>query len=104
MLNRFLRGRPLHGALERYLLNGAKANTSYEVTLHLFDSDCDGAPAGLVTTTTLETNAQGNAHGQALFTAEQLTPFAGLVFGIQWTLVSGSVIAYQTPCIVVAID
>lgn len=95
---------PQIGALERYMLNGAKANTSYDVTLHLFDSDCDGASAGLITTTTLETNGQGNAQGQALFTAEQLSPFAGLVFGIQWTLVSGGVIAYQTPCIVVAVD
>ena len=95
---------PQIGALERYLLNGAKANTSYDVTLHLFDSDCNGAAAGLLTNATLETDAHGNAHGQALFTAEDLRPFAGLVFGIQWALVSGGVIAYQTPCIVVAID
>jgi hypothetical protein len=95
---------PQIGALERYMVNGAKANTSYDVILHLFNNDCDGAPAGLITTATLETNAQGNAQGQWLFTAEDLSPFAGLVFGIQWTLVSGGVIAYQTPCIVVAID
>src|SRR5262249_2932173 len=95
---------PQIGALERYMVNGAKANTSYVVTLLLFEVGCGGASAWVLTTTTLETNTQGNAHGQQVFTAEELAPFAGLVFGIRWTLVSGGVAAYQTSCITVAID
>jgi hypothetical protein len=95
---------PQIGALERYLLNGAKANTSYDVTLRLFDGDCDGDPAGVLTNVTLETDGHGNAHGQKVFSARDLAPFAGLVFGIQWELVSGGVITYHTLCIPVAID
>jgi hypothetical protein len=95
---------PQIGALERYMVNGAKANTSYTVTLLLFDGGCSGASAGVLTTVTLETNAQGNAHGKTLFTPEELAPFAGLVFGVRWTLVSGGVAAYETSCIDVAID
>ena len=95
---------PQIGALERYLLNGAKANASYDVTLRLFDGGCDGDPAGLLTNATLETDTHGNTQGQKVFTAQDLAPFAGLVFGIQWELVSDGVIAYQTRCISVAID
>ena len=95
---------PQIGALERYLLNGAKANASYDVTLRLFDGGCDGDLAGLLTNATLETDTHGNTQGQKVFTAQDLAPFAGLVFGIQWELVSDGVIAYQTRCISVAID
>jgi len=95
---------PQIGALERYMINGAKPNTSYQVILHVFDGGCEGDPFGLIPTAILETDAHGNAHGQAVFTPEQLAPFAGMVFGIRWTLVADVVIAYQTPCIVVAVD
>jgi hypothetical protein len=95
---------PQIGALERYMVNGAKANTSYDVTLLLFLGGCSGESAGVLTTTTLETDARGNAQGQKVFTAEDLVPYAGLVFGIRWTLVSGGVAVYQTVCIKVAVD
>jgi hypothetical protein len=39
----------VNGAHERYLLNGAKPNTAYEVKLRIFDGSCAG-PAALVTT------------------------------------------------------
>ena len=95
---------PQVGALERYMINGAKPNTSYQVVLHVFDGGCAGAPVSLIPTATLGTDAKGNAQGQAVFSPEQLAPFAGMVFGIYWTLVGDDLIAYQTPCIVVAID
>ena len=67
---------PQIGALERYMINGAKPNTSYQVVLDVLDGGCEGAPFGLIATDTLETKAQGNAQGQAVFTPEQLAPGA----------------------------
>ncbi|HEV8716993.1 MAG TPA: hypothetical protein VGX03_29755 [Candidatus Binatia bacterium] len=95
---------PQVGALERYMINGAKPNTSYQVVLHVFDGGCAGGQIALIPTATLGMDAHENAQGQAVFTPEQLAPFAGMVFGIYWTLVADNIIAYKTPCIVVAID
>jgi hypothetical protein len=96
---------PQIGAIERYMINGAKPHTNYAVVLELFDGDCAGADLGTLMTTTLTTNKQGNAHGGVVFTAEDLVPFSGLVFGILWTLVDeNDVVAYETPCIVVPVD
>jgi len=100
---------PKIGALERYMINGAKPNTSYQVVLAASPVDCGADPSIFVPTATLVTNAQGNAHGQWLFTPGDLAPLAGLTFGIRWTLVTAApgnstIIAYQTPCIVVAVD
>ncbi len=98
---------PKIGALERYMINGAKPNTSYQVVLAVSPVDCGADPSIFVSTATLATNAQGNAHGQWLFTPDQLAPLAGLTFGIRWTLVTAAgnldIVAYQTPCIVVAV-
>ncbi len=74
------------------------------MTLLLFNGGCDEGSAGVLSTTTPETNPQRNAQGQALFTPGQLAPFARLVFGIRWTLVAKGAIAYRTQCIAVAID
>jgi hypothetical protein len=41
---------PQIGALERYLINGARANSSYKVVLEVFAGDCDGAELDPVTT------------------------------------------------------
>jgi hypothetical protein len=97
---------PVNGALERYMINGALPNTSYQVVLQVFNStSCDGETALLLPTAIPETNKQGNAQGQAKFSRQALDPFSGLVFGIRWTLVDpDGVVAYQTRCTVVTID
>jgi hypothetical protein len=96
---------PQIGALERYVINGARPNSSYDVVLELFEGNCEGAESPPVTTITLQTNKQGNAHGGFVFTAEDLAPFSGAVVGVRWTLVDeDGIIAYATSCIVVAID
>ncbi len=42
---------PVNGALERYMINGAKPNTSYQVVLQVFNStSCDGDLALLLPT------------------------------------------------------
>jgi len=96
---------PQIGALERYQINGARANSSYDVVLEVFAGDCEGDELPPVTTTTLETNKQGNAHGDFVFSAADLVPSQGAVVGVQWTLVDEEGIsAYETPCIVVTVD
>lgn len=96
---------PQIGALERYMINGARANTLYDVVLEPLTDDCGGDPIEPIMTITLETNKHGNAHGGFVFSAEDLEPFSGAAFGVRWTLVDvDGIIAYATPCILVTVD
>lgn len=98
---------PINGAHERYLLNGAKPNTTYKVMLRVFDNNCAG-PADPtldpLSTVTLTTNKQGNAEGKFDFPATAPLP-SPIFFGVRWTLVDGNdVVAYDTDCITVGLD
>ena len=95
---------PVNGALERYMVNGASPNTDYDVVLEAFGGGCGGGSLFVLTTTTLETNQKGNAHGQGFFSPADLAPLSGATVGAQWTLVAGGVGAYQTACTTVVID
>lgn len=95
---------PVNGALERYMINRAKPDTSYDVVVDVLSGGCDGGPLFTLTTTTLQTNGAGNAHGQGFFAAEDLAPLSGATLGVQWTLRADGVDAYQTPCTIVNID
>jgi len=97
---------PVNGAHERYLLNGAKPNTSYNVVLRVFTGSCAGpADPGFdpLKTVTLTTDKQGNAQGKFDFpaSAPQPTP---IFFGVRWTLINNGVVAYDTDCITVGVD
>ena len=97
---------PINGAHERYLLNGAKPNTTYEVVLRVFDGSCAGLVSSLdpLPTVTLTTDKQGNAQGKFDFPAAAPLP-APIFFGVRWTLVDESgVVAYDTDCITVGLD
>ena len=98
---------PINGAHERYLLNGAKPNTTYDVVLRIFDGNCAGsADPSLdpLKTVTLTTNQQGNAQGKFDFPAAAPLP-APIFFGVRWTLVDeNGVVAYDTDCITVGLD
>jgi len=98
---------PVNGAHERYLLNGAKPNTAYDVVLRVFDGNCAGpADPSLdpLKTVTLTTNQQGNAQGKFDFPAAAPLP-APIFFGVRWTLVDeNGVVAYDTDCITVGLD
>jgi len=98
---------PVNGAHERYLLNGAKLNTAYDVVLRVFDGNCAGpADPSLdpLKTVTLTTDQQGNAQGKFDFPAAAPLP-APIFFGVRWTLVDESgVVAYDTDCITVGLD
>ena len=97
---------PINGAHERYQLNGAKANTTYQVVLRVFDNSCAGPVSSLdpLPTVTLTTNRQGNASGKFDFPATAPLP-SPIFFGVRWTLVdSNGVVAYDTDCITVGLD
>ena len=86
------------------MINGAKGNTDYDVVLEAFGGGCGGETILTMTTTTLEANARGNAHGSGFFSAADLEPLSGATVGAQWTLQANGVDAYQTPCTTVTID
>ena len=95
---------PVNGAIERYMINGAKPETSYNVNLSAFAGGCGGNPLFELTTTVLKTDKNGNAHGEKIFTPVDLAGLSGRTVGANWTLVSGGVDAYKTICTTVKID
>lgn len=97
---------PNNGALERYMINGAKPNHSYDVVLRIFNDDCDGDPSvfDMLQTTTLITNNKGNAHEKHLFPFGTSLEEPAFV-GVYWTLIDeNEVVAYRTECILVGLD
>ena len=98
----------VNGALERYMINGAKPNTSYRVEILIFangDSQCLGDLAFFVPTDTLNTNRQGSAHGQGHFSRAELVPFKGAVLPVKWSLLDNNdVSAYESRCTIVTVD
>lgn len=98
----------INGAIERYMINGAKPNTRYHVEILVFDGadkQCLGDSIFFVPTATMTTNAQGSAHGQGHFSRANLVPFKGAVLPVNWSLRDdNSVSAYETRCTVVSVD
>jgi len=95
-------------ALERYMLGGAKPDTSYQVKLNFSLTGCEHPQKFLFPTALLTTNAQGDAHGNFTFTPATVRAaglHAGMTLGITWLFVSDGITAYQTPsCIDVGLD
>ena len=95
-------------AQERYQLNGAMPNTTYDVALHVSFVDPTCTVTGILPTATFTTNASGN--GEAGFTFYQTgpwpppTPPTVVTIYIRWVVSSGGVPQYQTDCIAVALD
>jgi hypothetical protein len=105
---------PVYGAHERYMVNGAKPNHSYDVILRIFDvdaDDCQGTPfPGFdpLHTVTLETNQNGVADGKFDFPAGDPLDEPLFVW-VYWTLVDvddadTDTVAYQTDCILAGVD
>lgn len=93
---------PVIGAMERYKLTGASPSTDYAVWIQ-FCLD-DGAYADFTQTQILQTDAQGNGHAKAGFSAADLEPFSGAVVDVRWVLRNAGVDSYATPCTTVTID
>ncbi|HZO34045.1 MAG TPA: hypothetical protein VFB17_03105 [Gaiellaceae bacterium] len=95
----------VNSAHEEYHLNGAQANTTYQVQLLLFnDQSCGGTPFAIAPTAQLTTNGQGN--GNADFTFPAGAPNnPPLQVGIIWQFLSSTGDpVYATDCVPVSID
>ena len=96
---------PVVGALERYMVSGAKPNTDYAVVLDIFAPGCDGDFVlrfpidGL-----LETDSRGVGHHQGFFSVEDLVGFFGGPWGVQYILVAEDTDAYASECTTVFVD
>jgi predicted secreted Zn-dependent protease len=88
---------PVVGAQERYQLKKAMPESSYEVWLVVGGAD-------FMVTSTIETDARGNGHARARFSAEELAPFSGAVLPVKWELRLDGVVAYETATTIVTID
>jgi hypothetical protein len=92
---------PVNGALERYQVVGAAPSTDYEVLIQFCE---DGGFADFTQTAVLATDARGNGHASAAFSAADLAPFSGATVMIRWVLRVDATDVYATPCTTVTID
>ena len=97
---------PQNYALERYQLDGAAPNTSYQVqSLVFLNTTCSGAPALVAPDATLETNASGNGEAGHQIPPSFIPPaLHGATVTIIWQVLKGGTVAYQTGCVTVALD
>ena len=93
-------------AHEVYQLNGAVPSTSYQVVLNAYPdtTNCSGIPALVIPTAVLVTNKSGNGKAEVFFAPEDVAPLHGLTFDIQWVVMNGDTVDYQTICTVVTLD
>jgi hypothetical protein len=94
----------VNSAREEYHLNGAQANTTYQVQLVIFASQsCSGTPFLTLPTAQLTTNDVGNGNASATFPAGPPNN-PPLQVGIVWQFLSGGAPVYTTDCVSVSID
>jgi hypothetical protein len=97
---------PMIYAHEIFVLNGARASTTYTVTRNFFflDPECDGQLVFDEDVAILPTNASGNARGDVFVRPADVAGFEG-VHGVRWTVRdAGGTVTYQTRCTVVTLD
>ena len=93
-------------AHEIFVLNGARARTTYTVTRDFFfqDPECAGNLVFHEDVATLRTNASGNARGDVFVEPAAVEGFEG-VHGVTWTVRdAGGAVAYRTGCSAVTLD
>jgi hypothetical protein len=94
----------VNSAHEEYHLNGAQANTTYQVQLVVFATqNCAGAPFLMLQTSQLTTNGAGNGNANFDFPAGPANN-PPLQVGIVWQFLSNGVPVYMTGCVPVTID
>lgn len=93
-------------AREMYELNGASANTTYQVVgnLYLSNTSCLGAADAVIPTAVLHTNISGNGTAEHIYTPEDAAGLHGLTVGGRWQVWDGATLSYQTECTVVTLD
>jgi hypothetical protein len=92
---------PVNGALERYQVVGAGPSTDYEVWIQFCEA---GGYADFTQTAVLATDARGNGHASASFSAADLAPFSGATVMIRWVLRVDASDVHTTSCTTVTID
>ena len=95
---------PVIYAQERYLLVGAAPDTTYHVQIAAYlpsDTACT-TPLEVIPEATLTTNPAGNGEAGFTFAPSQAPP-AGIL-NLQWTVLAGGAVVYQTACTPVALD
>lgn len=93
-------------AHERYVLNGAAPNTTYQVSvlIYAFDPTCATTPI-VIPEATLVTNSTGNGTAEKFFAPSDVPPaLRGATHGLVWQVSSGGEVVYQTACTPVALD
>lgn len=93
-------------AHEIYVLNGAVATTTYQVTLNVFvgDPDCAGSDVVVIPTKSLTTNAAGNGRADTVFTPSDADGLRHATHGVIWTVSIGPVVKYTTGCQAITLD
>jgi hypothetical protein len=90
---------------ERYLLVGAEAGTTYQVTLLVYSDPGCTALLFSIPTATMTTNAAGNAQGKATFYPQDVQGLARTTYYVDWQVsVQGGGVAYRTGCVPVVLD
>jgi hypothetical protein len=93
------------GAQERYVLNGARPNTTYSVALWIYargSGSCAGTPLRMFTTEEITTNASGNGEaGHTFFANPNPPPPNPVPTPIKWVVSLNGVPQYETGCVLV---
>lgn len=97
---------PVVFAMERYVVNGASADTTYDVMLHIWveDTSCTGEPDLVLPSVSFSTNSAGNGVGRIRFSPEDASGLRDTTLGIVWMLSTGGSVAYTTGCEDVTLD
>ena len=100
---------PVIFAQERYVLVGAAPDATYQVELAAYPdalvpntSPCAQPPILTIPETTLVTNVAGN--GEAALTFSATTPPTQGTYNLQWHVLSGGTVVYETACTSVGVD
>lgn len=100
VVDTFMEG-PNNFAIERYQLNGAEPNTTYQVHLiiSLFVTDCSGQPI-VQPSVPVTTNAQGNGQASIRVPPEFIPDIAkGQFNSLRWHFLKDGVVRYDTQCV-----
>ncbi|HEU4452180.1 MAG TPA: hypothetical protein VFR81_03935 [Longimicrobium sp.] len=105
VVDTFMEG-PNNFAIERYQLNGAEPNTTYQVNLviSLFVPDCSGQ-AIIQPSVPVTTNAQGNGQASIRVPPEFIPAIAkGQTNSLHWQFLNNGVVRYDTECVAIYED
>ena len=99
-------------AHEIYVLNGAAAATTYQVTLNVFvdDPGCAGSAGVVLPTAPITTNAAGNGRADTVFTPSDADGLRHATHGVIWTVSVDPVgpvppvVKYTTACQAITLD